>query len=448
MESDSNLSVQDVGAVIVNWNAGAYLENCLRSFLLEGVLVRNIVVVDHGSSDDSVGIVRQHFPEVRVIIDTRNPGYSTAINHGTRHLSTPVFVVSNPDIVVQEGALSEILRSFQSDGTVALAGCKLVDQYGNDATRFSRTSVTRAVLLLIVPSNFRGYWRAHEQRVHNWKQPFEVSYVEGAFMVIRRTVFDAVGGFDEDFSFFFEDADFPLRLRKSGWKVVHIPGASVTHLGNASFSKVPVRRTVEFYKNILLLYEKHSYRRFLWLRRILFLIVKTKLSLFSILRLGSLRLVAQKIEINRELLQVFHQYRVERNSRAKEELPIHDGQNEDRGPLVSVIIPTYNRVDCLLQLLDVLKRQTYQNFEVLVVDQSDMVDEAKERSYRSFGSKLKVLHSHTRGRSLAKNLGIGKARGDLLLFCDDDVIPGVLQNRPEGTSGSAIETDLADYRIW
>jgi GT2 family glycosyltransferase len=90
-------------------------------------------------------------------------------------------------------------------------------------------------------------------------------------------------------------------------------------------------------------------------------------------------------------------------------------------PFVSVIIPTYERVECLLHVLDGLKRQSYRNFEIVVVDQSRTNDVAKERAYTSFGRKLRVVRSQLPNRSFAKNLGARYAQGDILLFCDDDI---------------------------
>lgn len=422
-ESNSDLSPEDVGVVIVNWNTRPFLKDCLQSLLREDLMSINIVVVDHGSTDGSVDLLRQQYPDVRLVVDRKNSSYAGAINCGTAHLSTPILIVSNPDIIVPRGTILEMLRVFREDERVGLVGCKVVDQRGNDTTRLSRTGFIRGVLLPVVPSFSRGYWRDTKQKVHKSSVPFEVPFVEGAFMMIRRVAFDWVGGFDEGFSFFSEDADFALRLRKASWRIIHVPSARITHIGGGSFSQVPVRGAVEFYRSLLLFYERHSYRHFLWLRRFLFLIIKAKLAALKFVRVGDSIQLSRTREINRQLLDVVRQHRALKNDKAREETCFQGTEREGWSPFVSVIIPTYNRVDCLIQLLEALKIQTYQNFEVLIVDQSEVLEEKKEKYFTDSGARLKLIRTESRGRPAGKNIGIREAKGDLLLFCDDDIVP-------------------------
>jgi GT2 family glycosyltransferase len=421
--SDFDLSPRDAGVVIVNWNARPFLKDCLQSLLREGLMASNIVVVDHGSTDGSVDLLRQEYPELRLVVDTKNSSYARAINSGTAHLSTPILIISNPDIIVHGGAISEMLGVLREYHRVGLVGCKVVDQQGNDTTRFSRTGFIRGVLLPVIPGSYRGYWRKTEQKVHKSNVPFEVCFVEGAFMMIRREAFDWLGGFDEGFSFFSEDADFAVRLRKAGWKVFHTPMATITHFGGGSFAHVPVRRTVEFYESMLLFYKRHSYRHFLWLRRFLLLIVKAKLGAFKFARKGESSSIGQQIETHQLLLSTLRRHRGSKNGKTGEEIRPQGSQRTAWNPLVSIIVPTYNRVDCLIQLLEALKSQTYQNFEVLIIDQSDTLEEKKEKYFTHSGTRLKLIRTKSRGRPAAKNIGIREARGDLLLFCDDDILP-------------------------
>jgi GT2 family glycosyltransferase len=423
MKSDSNLSVQDVGVVIVNWNARPFLNGCLQSFLHEGLMVRNIVVIDHGSTDGSVDLLREEYPELPLVVDPKNSSYAHAINCGAAHLSTRVLIVSNPDLIVHQGAISEMLGVLREDRRVGLVGCRVVDRQGKESTRFSRTGFIRGVLLPIVPSSYRGYWRKTEQQIHKGVVPFEASFVEGAFMMIRREAFDWLAGFDEEFSFFSEDADFAVRLRKAGWKVFHTPMATITHFGGGSFTHVPVRRAVEFYDGMLLFYRRHSYRHFLWLRRFLLLTVKAKLGALRFARKREPSSLEQQIETHQLLLSTLRRHRSSKNRKADEEVRPQGSQHTAWNPLVSVIIPTYNRVDCLIQLLEALKIQKYQNFEVLIVDQSDTLEEKKEKYFTEFGNRLRLIRTKSRGRPTAKDIGLRGARGDLLLFCDDDILP-------------------------
>lgn len=90
--------------------------------------------------------------------------------------------------------------------------------------------------------------------------------------------------------------------------------------------------------------------------------------------------------------------------------------------MISVIIPTYNREQCIIDLLNCFLKQDYTDYEIIVIDQSDILSEAKKKYIKKCTHKLRYFHISERGRSLAKNYGILQAKGDLLLFCDDDII--------------------------
>ncbi|MBX2895000.1 MAG: glycosyltransferase [Cyclobacteriaceae bacterium] len=106
-------------------------------------------------------------------------------------------------------------------------------------------------------------------------------------------------------------------------------------------------------------------------------------------------------------------------------------------PTVSVVIPTFNREQCLVDFLHSLARQNYLNYEIIIVDQSENISDAKRDLIKLFANKLKYYHIEERGRSLAKNYGIQFSSGDIIIFCDDDIIV------PENFISTHVET-LAD----
>lgn len=414
---------ENISVVIVNWNTRLNLNSCIESFLAEKITESNIVVIDQGSTDDSVAFVKARYPKVRTVCLKENQGYSHAVNYGLNLVGTPFIIVSNADIVLHKEAVEILLETARSDDRIGLVGSKVISAKGWPATRFSRTSLTRGVLLEIIPTVLRGTWRYFEGKRFTGKEAFDVTYVEGAFFLIRRSAFEAVGGLDEGFSFFFEDADLPMRLLKSGFRVVHEPRASVTHIGGASFSQVPLRHAAEFHKNMVLLYLRHAARRAVWLKRMLLVVLWVKRLILKplgaiILSYGRLRSLEQRLVLCEIKMRSL--------------VTCRDSQFEVRGnvsaqqsyfPFVSVIIPTCERESSLLTTLHGLKEQSYQRFEIIVVDQSENISSAKQREYASWGHRLKLIRLPHRNRSLAKNVGISRANGDLFLFCDDDIVP-------------------------
>jgi len=402
--SETNLTV---GAVIVNWNTSECLERALQSFVGDGVPLRNIIVVDQGSSDNSVARVKRTFADACIVSLPENRSYAAAINAGAARLKTQFFVVANADVEFRKGMLSTLLKEMERDEQNAVVGPRLLDGSGNDTTRFSHTGFWRALLLPLTPAFLRGWWRRTEQKLNDAGTAFPVSWVEGSFMLVRRSAFDELDGFDEKFSFYFEDGDFALRLRKLGYLLVHCPFAVVTHAGGASFSQANDRAEYEFYKNCLYFYRKHMYRKYVWLRSVLGFF-----SLFS-----STLDVHNPGQSRKPLTQTL------RRVLGSEERPVNEGfaSVPARNPLISVIVPTYERTDCLLRLLDGLDHQTYRKFEIIVVDQSAERDPRKERGFRAFGRRLKVVRPERANRSYAKNLGTRYATGEILVFCDDDI---------------------------
>jgi N-acetylglucosaminyl-diphospho-decaprenol L-rhamnosyltransferase len=401
----SNLRDRTVGVVIVNWNTAELVVNAVRSCTSNGIPASSIVVVDQGSSDNSISLVKRKFRGVKVISLPENLGYASAVNAGATKLSTDFLIVANADVEFENGVVARLKDVAEGDERIAVVGPRLVDAKGIDVTRFSRTGLLRAILLLFAPTVARGWWRGMEQRLHNDVRPRFVSWVEGSFMLIRRSAFDEVGGFDESYSFFFEDGDIAIRLRELGFSLFHCPAAVVTHFGGSSFSQVPARYQFEFYKNCLLYYQKHLYRRSLWFKRLLVAGLRVTLSL------GFVKTPTVS-ESYRNLLRVI--------------LDKKEGSNASvlpDTPLVSIIIATYGRVECLVRLLHSLKNQTYRKYEIIVVDQSDSMDRRKLVAFKSHGDKLRLVRSSRKNRCHAKNLGIRAARGELFLFLDDDIVP-------------------------
>ena len=393
--------MQSTSAIIINWNTREHLLRCVESLLSEGLDQPSILAIDQGSSDGSLDALGAKFPHVRAISIQENIGYAHAVNCSAAKTNASFLLVANADILVGKGTVRLMTEVMQRDKEIGMLGCTVLDSRGNTATRFSRTSVTRGILLELVPTGFRGLWRDAEQLGSRDTQPFPVTYVEGAFFMVRSEAFYAVGGMDEGFTFFYEDADLPMRMIKSGFQVLHVPAASVTHHGGASFSQVPERHASEFHRNMIRLYSRHSMRRAVWLKRAMSAVASMK-----VLTLGLLSFAGEDV-----------QRRIRRNRTILRSLnDIPKAVNSEQ-PLVSVIVPTYNRRDLVRALADNLRHQTYSNFETIVVDQSNAEGQPPDIS------GVRWLSVKRANRSLAKNVGLREAKGDILLFCDDDIVP-------------------------
>lgn len=235
-ESDPRHMNSRVGAVIVNFNAGAHLTDCVTALRAEGV--EDIVVVDNGSSDDSLeratsaigGIKVEHLP---------NPGYGAAANHGAKLIDNEVLFVINPDARVFPGAIKTMLERFDQDPDIAMVGPALSNDDGSiypSARMFPSfvDGVGHAIVGLFTQEN---RW-SRRYKMADWGHSSfrEVDWISGAALFIRRKAFDSVSGFDDGYWMFMEDVDLSWRLSRLGWKIVYEPGAQVAHTGGVSTS--------------------------------------------------------------------------------------------------------------------------------------------------------------------------------------------------------------------
>ncbi|HEX6104576.1 MAG TPA: glycosyltransferase family 2 protein, partial [Gemmatimonadales bacterium] len=228
-----------MAVAIVSWNTRELLRRCLESALAEGAA--EIVVVDNGSSDGSVEMVRDQFPRVRLEVRPENPGYGAASNIAFGLCSAEYVLLLNSDTAIHPGALAALVEHLDRNPRAGIVGPRLLNADGTlQKSVFPFPSplvplVKRrpvADVVGVVPwlrDEFVGSWAHDRARRAPW--------VLGAALAIRRTAFDGTGGFDESFVMYFEEVDLCYRLRQAGWEIHFTPAAEVTHVGGASTSQ-------------------------------------------------------------------------------------------------------------------------------------------------------------------------------------------------------------------
>ena len=173
--------------------------------------------------------------EARVISPPAPQGYGANLNLGVRALPDDVelVVLANDDVVFEDESLPRLVEALERDPQLAVAGPRLVNADGSEATSYGRfpTAADAIRELAILP---RPLWKRAQRRP---AEPARPDFVIGAAMLVRRTSFDAVAGFDEDFFLNFEETDLCFRLQRAGWCVAWCPDAVVTHLQGASISR-------------------------------------------------------------------------------------------------------------------------------------------------------------------------------------------------------------------
>jgi N-acetylglucosaminyl-diphospho-decaprenol L-rhamnosyltransferase len=224
--------VADVSVVVVTWNALPWLEQCLES-----VRGHDVVVVDNGSKDGTVELVRERFPEMR-LIEQENKGMGGGNNAGMRAADGRYFFLLNSDAWVVDDSIAQLVAFADAHPEAAVVGPKLLNTDGTlqrsargEPTLWRLATEYLAIRKLAPHSGrlnplYRGDF--DHDRVA------EVDWLSGSALLVRREAADAVGLFDEDFFMFSEEVDWMTRFRRAGWKVLFYPDAEVVHVGGAS----------------------------------------------------------------------------------------------------------------------------------------------------------------------------------------------------------------------
>ena len=242
-----------LSVVIVSYNVRDYLENCLQSVsrALEGI-EGEVFVVDNHSDDDSVETVRAQYPWVRLIENQENMGFSRANNIAIREARGEYVLLLNPDTIVEEATLREVLRFMEEHPKAGGAGVMMHNADGSLAPESRRALPTPWVSCLKMLGFTKRYYMSHLP----WDQPGRIEVISGAFCFLRKKALDEVGLLDEDFFMYGEDIDLSYRLMKGGWENWYLP-YPITHFKGKSTQKSDYRYVHIFYKAMLIFFRKH-----------------------------------------------------------------------------------------------------------------------------------------------------------------------------------------------
>ncbi len=250
-------------AIIVTYNSGATIRACLEALAGQDC---EIIVVDNASKDATVQHVKEFvaWNSARLSANDQNAGFAAAVNQGAREAEGDVLLILNPDAIAEPGAVAALLRCLDETGAAAGGGA-LIDEQGQAARGFAfrriatlRPLVYEALLVnQLWPSNSVN--RRYRCLDADYSLQQEVEQPAGACLAVTRTMWDKLGGFDEQFfPVWFEDVDFCKRLRDQGGKIFYCPQARFRHSGAHSVGQLSFRaRQIFWYGNMLLYAKKH-----------------------------------------------------------------------------------------------------------------------------------------------------------------------------------------------
>jgi GT2 family glycosyltransferase len=246
--------IRNVTAVIVNWNSGAQLQECLGS--LQNVCPA--IVVDNASTDGSCDGV-DALTNVTVIAANENLGFGKACNLGASHAQTEYLLFLNPDAAVFPGTLERALSVMDDpqNSQVGISGVQLVGTAGKVERSCARFPTPSKLL-----AQAMGLDRLIPRLGHlmvDWPHDSTqaVDQVMGAFFLVRRDMFNNLVGFDERFFLYFEEVDFSYRAKQAGWKSLYLADVQAFHKGGGTSDQIKARRLFYVLRSRLLYANKH-----------------------------------------------------------------------------------------------------------------------------------------------------------------------------------------------
>jgi len=253
----------DISIVIVNYNVEYFLEQCLNSvFNALKNIKGEVFVVDNNSIDGSVDMVRAKFPNVQLIANKQNSGFSKANNQAINLSQGKYVLLLNPDTVVEEDTFEKIVTFMNQHDDAGGLGVRMIDGKGNFLPESKRGLPTPSVafckifgLSKIFPKS-KLFAKYHLGYLSEFETA-EIEILSGAFMLIRKSVLDQVGSLDETFFMYGEDIDLSYRILLGGYKNYYFPETRIIHYKGESTKKSSINYVFVFYKAMVIFAQKH-----------------------------------------------------------------------------------------------------------------------------------------------------------------------------------------------
>lgn len=254
----------ELSVILVSFNDWIHLEKCLQS-LLAVAPEKNleVVVVDNNSSDGSPGLVKDRFPEVKLIRNEKNLGFARACNLGIQASAGEFVLFLNNDTIVNVQVLSVLLEKIRENPLIGAVGPALLSgqktyqvSFGKKVDFFSE----------FIQKGFFNLYNAKKLRSDSKAR--DVGWLSAACLLARRKALEEAGCFDENYFLYFEDIDLCYKIKQSGWILRFLPQAHIIHFGGTSTSAVKISSRYHYRKSQIYFYRKHNSRlsqSLLWL---------------------------------------------------------------------------------------------------------------------------------------------------------------------------------------
>ena len=241
--------------IVVTWNGFELINECLKSIFQQDYLSYECIVIDNHSTDGTADYIHRNYPQVRLLRNSKNLGFSKGVNQGIHEAKGDAIFVINQDAILTKNWLSIMIKAFSDDDSLGIVGCKIL---------YPGTNTFQHAGGILHPNGLTDHYGANEDDNGQYDLNRDCDYVTGAAFGFKKELVDKIGEFDERFSpAYFEELDFCIRTSRAGFHVRYIADAICYHHESTSSVKFSPRFYYLYHKNRLKFISKHYTFRYL-----------------------------------------------------------------------------------------------------------------------------------------------------------------------------------------
>jgi len=245
-----------IAVVILNWNGVHFLEKFLPN-VLHHSSIAEVIVADNQSTDNSINYLKQHFPNVKIIINSSNEGFAKGYNLALEHVKADYYVLLNSDVEVSANWIEPIIDLMEKNPKIAACQPKILDF--NHKTRFEYAGAAGGMIDKLGYPFCRGrLFNVLEEDKGQYNNQMEVFWATGACLFLKADAFWKVGGFDEDYFAHMEEIDLCWRMKNIGYQIYVEPASVVYHVGGGTLNKLSPKKTFLNFRNNLITLTKNA----------------------------------------------------------------------------------------------------------------------------------------------------------------------------------------------
>lgn len=272
LKSNYTADIFDVSIIIVNWNSGKYLEETINSLKEKTKDISyEIILVDNNSNKEEESylyldkLLKNN--NVTVIKDSENLGFAKANNQGMNIAKGRNFLILNPDVILQNNTVKILSDYLDSNDDVGMVGPKIFDINGNfqqncmKGKPYPSDTLFHLIGLAKVFPNCKAL-NGYALRYLNRDEINECWGLSGCCMMLKKALFEEIGGMDEQFFMYQEETDWGMRTKETGKKVIYNPNAVITHYQGVTTKKIKVKSVWFFTQSMMKFFKKHFWNKY------------------------------------------------------------------------------------------------------------------------------------------------------------------------------------------